>query len=55
MVHDPLNYEPVINQAFDVKQNQQVMVIESDWREPIIDYLKNNKVPEEKAEAEKLV
>ena len=44
-----------IDQAEEPDQSRQIMVIQSDWRQTYIDFIKEKKLPEDKAEATRVV
>ena len=44
-----------IDQAEEPDQSRQIMVIQSDWRQTYIDFIKEKKLPEDKVEATRVV
>ena len=44
-----------IDQAEEPDQSRQIMVIQSDWRQTYIDFIKEKKLPEDKAEATRVI
>ena len=44
-----------IDQVEEPDQSRQIMVIQNDWRQTYIDFIKEKKLPEDKAEATRVV